>query len=102
MGKAFVALMGSAVAVGLMVAAIWAWCDLPVQAAGAARPEVLTWAAKAVAVAAGAGAQIVVITFVIGRLYPFKRVHDALRLAAALVCCTAAVGAAALGLAAQQ
>ena len=95
-------LFGAAVAIALLVAAMWAWVDLPSRAAEAARPEVLGWAARMLALAAAAGAQIIIITFVIGSIYRFKAVHDALRLTAALVCCMAAIGAAALGLAAQQ
>jgi len=100
--KALTVMMGAAIAICLMVTAIWAWRDLPLLSATAARPDVLAWAAKSLAVAAGAGAQVILITFVLGRIYRFKRVHDALRLAAALVCCVGAIGAAALGLAAQQ
>ena len=102
MAKALTVMVGAAIAICLMVTAIWAWRDLPLLASNAARPEVLGWAAKALAVAAGAGAQVILITFVLGRIYRFRRVHDALRLAAALVCCVSAIGAAALGLAAQQ
>ena len=102
MARPMTVLVGSAVAVGLMVAAMWAWFDLPDRAVGAQRADVLMWAAKSLAIAAAAGAQIILITFVIGRLYRFKSVHDALRLTAALVCCIAAIAAAALGLAAQQ
>ena len=65
------------------------------------RPDVLRWAARSLAVAAAAGAQVVVITFVLGRVYRMRPFHETVRLAAALICCTAAVSAAALGLASQ-
>lgn len=101
MTKALSTLFGSVVAVALMVTAIWAWFDAAPLAMSLPKGEVLKWAARCLAIAAAAGAQVVLITFVLGRLYQFRSLHEGLRLTAAIVCCVAAVSAAALGLVAQ-
>ena len=84
-----------------MVGAIFTWIDLADAALAGHRPDVLRWAARSLSIATAAGAQVIILTFVIGRLYRFRSAHEAFRLTAALVCCVAAVSAAALGLAAQ-
>ncbi len=94
-------LIGAVLAVGLMLMAIWVWFDAADLALSSERPDILRWAARSLAIAAGAGAQIIVLTLVVGRMFAHRSAHDGLRLTAALVCCIAAVTAAALGLAAQ-
>ncbi len=100
-GQIVVMLIGGLLAVGLMIFAIWVWFDAADWAQRSDRPDILRWAARALAIAAAAGAQIVVLTLVVGRIYRQRASHDGLRLTASLVCCIAAVIAAALGLAAQ-
>jgi hypothetical protein len=101
MGKTTSMIIGGLLATGLMLGALWAWFDAADLALNSNRPEVLRWAARSLAIAAAAGAQIVVLTMVVARMYPHRASHDGLRLTAALVCCVSAVTAAALGLAAQ-
>ncbi len=101
MAKTLLTLFGSVVAVALMVTAIWAWFDAVPLAQSLPRGDALKWAARCLAIASAAGAQVVLITFVLGGLYQFRSLHEALRLTAAIVCCVAAVSAAALGLVAQ-
>src|SRR6185437_8776954 len=101
MGRAVIILVGALVAVAMMVGAIWSWIDLADWALAGRRPDILIWAARSLAIAGAAGAQVVILTFVVGRLYRIRAGHDGWRLAAALVCCVAAVSAAALGLADQ-
>lgn len=102
MRSVFPILFGGFIAVGLMLLAFWVWFDASELARRAERPDVLRWAARALAIAAAAGAQIIVMTLVIGRIYRDKPIHEGLKLTAALICCIAAVTAAALGLAAQS
>lgn len=97
--KAFAVIFGSIVAVALVMVALWAWIDASSLAADAANPAVMRGAAKALAVSAAAGAQVVALTLVVRRLYARHAAHDALRLLAAIVCSLSAVIAAALGLA---
>ncbi|MGN6506379.1 MAG: hypothetical protein ACTHM6_12540 [Tepidisphaeraceae bacterium] len=99
--KSLTIVLGGLLAAALMVGAIYAWIDLADWALAGQRPDVLRWAARSLAVAAAAGAQVIVITFVLGRVYRMRPFHETVRLAAALICCTAAVSAAALGLASQ-
>jgi peptidoglycan/LPS O-acetylase OafA/YrhL len=101
LNKTLTMLIGGVLATGLMLVAIWVWRDAGELALRSDRPEILRWAARSLAIAAAAGAQIIVLTLVLGRMYRTGSAHDGLRLTAALVCCIAAVTAAALGLAAQ-
>jgi len=101
MKQTFTMLIGGVLAVGLMLFAMWVWFDAAELALASERPEILRWAVRALSIAAAAGAQIIVLTLVVGRLYSSRSAHDGLRLTAALICCIAAVTAAALGLAAQ-
>lgn len=94
-------LFGGLLAVMLMVVAIWVWFDAADLALRSEHPDTLRWAARALAIAAAAGAQIIVLSLVVGRMYQHRASHDVLKLTAALICCLAAVTAAALGLAAQ-
>jgi hypothetical protein len=94
-------LIGGVLAVMLMIVAIWVWFDATEIALRSDHPDTLRWAARALAIAAAAGAQIIVLSLVVGRMYTPRPAHDVLKLTAALICCLAAVTAAALGLAAQ-
>lgn len=94
-------LPGSCLSVGLMVFAIWVWFDASELALRSERPDILRWATRALAIAAASGSQIIILSMIIGRLYEHRPFHDMLKLTASLICCLAAVIAAALGLAAQ-
>jgi len=99
--KTFGTTIGGLVAVGLMLTAAWAWFTAAPAAQLTDNGELAKWAARCLAIAAAAGAQIVLLTFVVGRVYTLRPAHDGLRLAAGVVCCVATVTAAALGLAAK-
>ena len=104
-----VALVGSVAALGLMVVALWAWTRALELGAGATRPEVASWAFRSGAVAAGALAQLVLLTCVahaLGRVGPATATgaarplgSDVLRLSMSIVASVALVSAIALGLA---
>ena len=97
---ALVTPIGSAVALLLMVAALWAWGRAGWIAADATRPDVARWAVRSAAVAAGAIAQLLLLTFIAGRM--FRRQNftaDVARVTMGLVAGIAIVSAVALGLA---
>ena len=83
----------------LMLAALWAWNHATVLGREAARPEVVGWAVRSGAVALAAGAQLVVLTWLVGAFYRRDLLGDVLRVSAALVCTIALVSAVALALA---
>ncbi|CAN5456711.1 hypothetical protein BH09PLA1_BH09PLA1_14780 [soil metagenome] len=92
--------LGAAVALMLMVTALWAWGRAGWIAADATRPDVARWAVRSAAVAAGAIAQLLLLTFVAGRIFRHRRfMADAARVCASVVACVAIVSAVALGLA---
>ena len=92
--------IGAMIALGLMVAALWAWGRAGWIAADATRPDVARWAVRSAAVSAGAVAQLVLLTFVAGAVFRHRNfAADAARLAAGIVACVALVSAVALGLA---
>ena len=93
---------GSLVTVALMVAALYAWRHAAELAGdwGASRPYVAALAVRSGAIAMAAGAQVVLLTLVVGRLFARRQlVDEVLRLAAGLVAALALVSAIALGLA---
>ena len=92
MAKSVLSWVAGVAAVCLMVGALWVWRFAPELAArNAADPYNARLGIRSLAVALGAMAQVLVIAFVIGRVYPF-RVPDK------LVCAACAfVGMASLG-----
>jgi hypothetical protein len=63
--------LGGAVAVALMVTALWAWRFAPELAMQHAdRPYVAKLGIRSLAIALAAGAQVVLFTLVLSRLYP--------------------------------
>jgi hypothetical protein len=98
--RQFVAVIGTIASIVLMIAALWAWSRAGALSASATRPEVEQWAVRSAAVGVAAVAQLVLLTFVAGKLYQQRRLAtDALRLSAGLVAGIALVSAVALGLA---
>jgi hypothetical protein len=84
-----------------MITALWGWLHAAQLVGGAGRPDVALWAVRSGAVALAAGAQALLLTFVVGSIYAGARrdrLTAALNGAAALVFMIALVGAAALGL----
>jgi hypothetical protein len=65
--------LGAALTVALMVAALWAWRFAPELAMqNADRPYVAKLGIRSLAIALAAGAQVVLLTLVIARVYPPK------------------------------
>src|SRR3954471_16556161 len=96
----FITPLGAAVALMLMVAALWVWGRAGWLAADATRPDVARWAVRSAAVAAGAVAQLLLLTFVAGRIFRHRSFNaDVARLTMGLVAGIAIVSAVALGLA---
>jgi hypothetical protein len=99
MRSRIVMLIGSLLAIGLMVAGMWAWQRGPHLAFDATRPDIALWAVRSAAVAAAALAQALVLLLVVGNLYRTRALDVVLRAAAAAVFLVALVSAVALGLA---
>jgi hypothetical protein len=85
--------------IALIVAALWTWAHAWQIADLASRPLVAVWAARCGAVALAAAAQVLLLSLVVSVIYRRGLVDQMLRLAAALTCTLAVVGAAALALA---
>src|SRR5688572_1405015 len=63
--------IGGLIAVALMVAALWAWRFAPELAVqNSDRPYVAKLGIRSLAVALAAGAQVVLLAFVVSRVYP--------------------------------
>ena len=90
---------GSVVGVALMVVCLWVWQQAPHLAADADRPDVVLWATRSAAVAAGALAQTVLLVVVVGNLYRARLPDRLLQLVTAGLFAAALVSAIALGLA---
>lgn len=71
MAKVFSIWLGGAMAVALMVAAMWAWRFAPELAVqNTEHPYAAKLGIRSLAVALAAGAQVVLLAFVIARVYP--------------------------------
>ena len=95
------AFLSGVAAVATLVLALWVWrhASSLAEMAGAGRPYVATLALRSAAVALAAGAQLVLLAFVTGRIYPRQMFDVVLRFSAGLIAALALVGAIALGLA---
>lgn len=91
-------LMGTTVAIVLVIAGLWGWVGAAGLSEHASRPEVAFWAIRGGAIAAWAAAQVLTMTFVVDALYKQDRIGEWMRLTAGLVCTAALVGALGLGL----
>ena len=93
----------SALLAGAMVlAGIWAWQqaqDLVLDHWNAGRPDLAEWAISSAAIAIVALAQIIILTFVAGRIYSRRTIDSVLTLTASVVFALASVSAIACGLA---
>ncbi|MBC7783706.1 MAG: hypothetical protein H7144_07685 [Burkholderiales bacterium] len=101
MQKTITMTFGGAIAVALMLGALYAWFNAADRALSSDHPDVLRWAARSLAVAAAAGAQVVALWLVVGRMYENRTFNLGLRFVGAVVCCVAVVAAAAFGWAAR-
>lgn len=92
------AVMGTTIAIGLVIAGVWGSASAVRLTSHAARPELAAWAVRGIAVAALAGAQVLGMTFIVDAIYSRDRGGEIIRLTAGLVCTAALVGALGLGL----
>ncbi len=90
---------GSIVGAALMVACLWVWQQAPHLAVDADRPDVVLWAVRSAAVAAGALAQTVLLVLVVGNLYQTKLSDRVLQVLTASLFAASLVSAIALGMA---
>jgi hypothetical protein len=93
--------VGGAVAVGMMIASLWSWQHALDISADAGNPQRAFWAMRSGAVGAAALAQLLLLTFVVGGVYPRRSrwLGEAMRLTAAVVFAVALVSAVAFGFA---
>ncbi len=84
--------MGCVIAMTLIVAGLWCWGQSGRIAEDARRPELTLWATRSAALACAAGAQVLVLSFAVGSVYRLRRIDDALRLVACLICTAALLG----------
>jgi hypothetical protein len=94
-----VQVMGGVIAMALLMAGLWGWGEAGRIAEYADRPQVAVWAVRSASLAALAGAQVLVITCIVGAMYRRRPVDEMLRLVAGLACTLALVSAIALALA---
>src|SRR5262245_45929986 len=92
-------LFGSVMATVMLVSAMWIWTRAFRLSDGTTRPDVTLWAVRSGAVALIAGAQAILMTFVVCVVYRRDLVWDVLRFGAGLVAAIAMISAIALGLA---
>jgi hypothetical protein len=83
----------------LLLGAFWVWGQSQDLSLSATRPGVTIWAARSAAIGFASGAQVVLLTFVIGAWYKRDLFGNVLRLCAGLLSSIALVSAVALALA---
>jgi hypothetical protein len=94
-------IMGSLVALALLLGALWGWGQAARIADNAHSPQIALWAVRSAAVAAVAGAQVLVLSCIVGAVYRRGRMDELFRLVAGAVCTVALIGAIALVVAAR-
>jgi putative Ca2+/H+ antiporter (TMEM165/GDT1 family) len=82
-----------------MVACLWLWQKAPVLAEVGDRSDVVVWAVRSAAVAAGALAQTVLLVVVVGNLYRARVPDRVLQVVTASLFAASLISAIALGLA---
>jgi hypothetical protein len=91
--------LGVLIAGALVMISLWAWQQGPHLASDADNPQVILWAVRTSAVAAGALAQTVLLVLVIGNIYRTRLIDVLCRFLTATVFAVSLVSAIALGLA---
>jgi hypothetical protein len=86
------AIMGSTVAVVLVVAGTWGLASAERLSGGSDNPVLALWTVRSAAIAALAGAQVLGLTFLVGTLHGRDRSGDLMRLVATFVCTAALIG----------
>ena len=97
-GKMLMAI-GVVISTTLILIALWAWQQGPHLAVDADKPQVILWAVRTAAIAAGALAQTVMLVLVIGNIYQTRAIDVLFRLMTGMVFAVSLVSAIALGLA---
>ncbi len=94
--------MGTVTGIALMVLALWMWGssdELSRALAGSTgRPELECWAVRCMAIAAGAGAELLLLTSIVSAIYTRRFFDEILRTATGLLACVAVLGAMTLAL----
>jgi hypothetical protein len=93
------AVMGTTVAVALVVVGLWGWAAATKLSLGADNPKLVLWSVRSASIAALAGAQVLGLTFLVGSMHGRDRSGDILRLIAGFVCTVALIGCLGLALA---
>lgn len=91
--------LGSLATVAMMLMALWGWQHAAQVVSDWSRPGVAAWSVRCLALGLAAGAQVVCMSLVVGRLYRRDSLADAFALLAGLLCTLSLVSALALGLA---
>ncbi|HMB96081.1 MAG TPA: hypothetical protein VKK61_08595 [Tepidisphaeraceae bacterium] len=92
------ALLGTIVAILLVVLALWGWGDAVEMTQRADRPLAALWAIRSGAIAAFAAAQVLGMTYFVGSFYGRGKFGEWLRVAVGFVCTAALITALGLGL----
>jgi hypothetical protein len=90
--------LGILTSTALVFVALWAWQQAPHLAFNEDRPDVILWAVRTAAVAAGALAQTVLLVLVVGNIYRTRAIDILLRFFTATVFAVSLISAIALGL----
>jgi hypothetical protein len=98
-GKGLSVALGSTAAMALVMAALWIWQNAASLVGECSSPSVALWAVRCATAALAAGAQLVLLTFVVAQVYGRDLLVDLLRVLVGLGCSIALVSAIALGLA---
>jgi hypothetical protein len=93
------AVMGTTVAVALVVVGLWCWGSAGRVLAGRDHADLARWTMRTAGIAALAGAQVLGLTFLAGGNHRRDRSRDWLRLAAGFVCTAALIGCLSLAIA---
>ncbi len=94
------AILGGAVAIVLVIAAIWGWQHAQQLVGGARDPQRALWAVRSAAIGAVAAAQLMLLTFVVGGIYERRAAgSEMLRLTVAVVFGLTLIGAVVLAFA---
>jgi hypothetical protein len=88
-------------AIGMMVAALWAWAGAPDMVADwdVLRPDQMLWAIRSGAIAAAALAQVVIFGVVAGQIFPRRNADQAIVIVSAAIFAIALIAAVMLGIA---
>jgi hypothetical protein len=101
MTRAIIIVAAAIAAIGMMVAALWAWAGAPDMVADwdVLRPDQMLWAIRSGAIAAAALAQVVIFGVVAGQIFPRRNADQAIVIVSAAIFAIALIAAVMLGIA---